>query len=113
MGELEGRSRRLARRAARLEEDAELRKQAEQRAKEREAERVLREALRNVSTEELRAMGEHFERPGPEEWTEQDTPLMLRLLELMEEVRKGEEGRGFPWQEQIRKEQEHDHEPAE
>lgn len=57
MGDLEGRSRRLARRARRLEVEAAFYRQAQQRAKER----LLRTALSNVSTEELVAMHEHLD----------------------------------------------------
>jgi hypothetical protein len=94
----------LERRARRLEEEAEDRRLAEQ----REAQRVLREALRQVSTEELLAMREHFERDGREEWAEEDEPLMRRLLMLVEEVRC-EEAAGFPWQVEMREEREDDH----
>ena|SRR5215204_5643941 len=94
----------LERRARRLEEEAEERRLAEQ----REAQRVLSEALRRVSTEELLAMREHFERAEAEEWTEEDKPLMLRLLMLVEEVRCEEAG-GFPWQVEMREEGEDDH----
>jgi hypothetical protein len=99
MGELEGRSRRLARRAARLEEEVEQRKLAEQRA----AERVFAEALSRVSLSELRAMHQYFEQHDREEWTEEDEPLMRRLLALVEEVRNEEAGvRGkFLWQSEI------------
>ena len=94
----------LERRARRLEEEAEERRLAEQ----REAQRVLREALRGMSTPELRAMHEHFERAAGEEWTEEDEPLMRRLLMLVEEVRCEEAG-GFPWQVEMREEGEDDH----
>jgi hypothetical protein len=94
----------LERRARRLEEEAELSKQA----KQAESERVLREALTRVSTPELRAMHEHFERAAAEEWTEEDEPLMRRLLMLVEEVRCEEAG-GFPWQVEMREEREDDH----
>jgi hypothetical protein len=82
----------LERRARRLEEEAELREQA----KQAEAERVLREALRHVSTPELQAMGEYFERTDREDWSEEDEPLMRRLVALMEEQRREEAGE-FPW----------------
>jgi hypothetical protein len=82
----------LERRARRLEEEAELRKLGERLA----AERVFREALRRVSTPELRAMNEYFERSDREEWTEEDEPLMRRLLALVEEVRHEQAGE-FPW----------------
>ncbi len=82
----------LGRRARRLEEAAEL----QERRKRLEAERVLQEALKRVSTAELEAMREHFERVGPEDWIEEDAPLMRRLMALMEEVRQ-EEAEGFAW----------------
>jgi hypothetical protein len=86
----------LERRARRLEEEAELREQAEQ----AEAERVLREALRRVSTPELQAMNEHFERADREEWSKEDEPLMRRLAALMEEGRHEEAGE-FPWRSEM------------
>ncbi len=85
MGDLENRTRRL-------EEVAEL-QEARRRS---ESERVLQEALKRVSTAELEAMREHFEREGPEDWIEEDAPLMRRLWGLMEEVRQ-EEAEGFAW----------------
>jgi hypothetical protein len=91
----------LDRRARRLEEQAEL----EKRAREVRAEFTLREALKRVSTAELEAMSEAFNRPGPEEWTEEDLPLMLRLLGLMDEVRAEEAAvrtGEFPWQTEMR-----------
>ena len=93
----------LGRRARRLEEAAEL----QERRKRLEAERVLQEALKRVSTAELEAMREHFEREGPEDWIEEDAPLMRRLWGLMEEVRQ-EEAEGFGWRAEMdeRKEQE-------
>src|SRR5215216_143200 len=97
MGELEGRRRRLSRRAERIEDEVEGR----ERSRERDAERVLREALKRVSKAELEAMREAFARPGPEEWTAEDQPLMRRLMQLMHEVRAEEEGQ-FPWQHEIR-----------
>ena len=101
MGELEGRRRRLSRRARRIEEEVEFR----ERMKQVESERVLREALKRVSTAELEAMGEAFKRPGPQEWTEEDLPLMRRLLGLVDEVRAEEAG-VFPWQREMREERE-------
>jgi hypothetical protein len=89
----------LGRRAQRLEESAELKREAERRA----AERTLEEALRRVSTAELRAMQEHFEHRGREGWAEEDLPLMKRLLALMEEVRNEEAGY-LPWRAEIREE---------
>jgi hypothetical protein len=91
----------LDRRARRLEEQAEL----EERARQYESERVFREALKRVSTAELEAIGEQFDRPDPEEWTEEDLPLMLRLLQLVIEVRAKEtvvRTGEFPWQAEIR-----------
>ncbi len=81
MGDLEGR---LSKRASRLEEGAELDRLAGQRAEER----LLRTAISNLSTEELRAMQEHFESREGEGWAEKDAPLLLRLLELKEEARR-------------------------
>jgi hypothetical protein len=95
----------LERRARRLEEQAEL----EEQARQYESERVFREALERVSTAELEAMGEHFNRPGPEEWTEEDLPLMLRLLSLVDEVRAEEAAvktGEYPWQREIRERKE-------
>jgi hypothetical protein len=95
----------LDRRARRLEEQAEL----EERSKQIEAELTLREALRRVSTPELEAMKEQFNRPGPEEWTEADLPLMLRLLQLMNEVRTEEAAvktGEYPWQREVRERKE-------
>jgi hypothetical protein len=94
----------LDRRARRLEE-AELR----ERARQAKAEAELREALTRVSTAELEAMKEAFDRPGPEEWTEEDLPLMKRLLGLVLEVRAEEAAvrtGEFPWQAEMREEQE-------
>jgi hypothetical protein len=54
---------------------------------------VFKEALRRVSTAELLAMHEHFEhmeRDGREEWSEEDEPLMRRLLALMQKARRDE-----------------------
>jgi hypothetical protein len=95
----------LDRRARRLEEEAELR----ERARQARAESELREALRRVSTAELRAMKEQFDRPGPQEWTEEDLPLMKRLLELVQEVRAEEtyiKTGEYPWQTEIREREE-------
>jgi hypothetical protein len=95
----------LDRRARRLEEQAEL----EERSRQVEAEFQLREALKRVSTAELEAMKEAFDRPGPEEWTEEDRPLMLRLLQLMDEVRAEEAAvktGEYPWQREIRERKE-------
>lgn len=100
MGELEGRSRRLSRRTRRLEEQAEFDRQAEQRA----AERMLREGISRLGGDELRAMRDYFERHDREEWAEEDTPLMRRLLELKEGVRAEREAGDFPWRAEMRKE---------
>ena len=77
----------LAKRARKLEEEAEYREQSWRFAQERR----LREGLQRVSTAELEAMKEAFERPGPEEWTEGDLPLLKRLAALVNEVRAEEE----------------------
>lgn len=99
MGELEGPSRRLSRRAKRLEEEAELDRLAQQRAEER----LLGMGISNLSNEELEAMQEHFQRKEGEEWTEEDRPLMLRLLELKEEARREQEAGDFPWRAETRR----------
>jgi hypothetical protein len=88
----------LGRRTRRLEEQTEWREIADR----LEAERTFREALTRVVTSELGAMKEHFDGTDREEWTEEDEPLMLRLVELSEEVRREEqEARGAsgrpPW----------------
>jgi hypothetical protein len=91
MGELEGRTGRLSRRADRLEEQAELGRQAER----HETERMFRKALSRLGTSELRAMKEYMESIDREGWAEEDEPLIRRLLGLMEEVRREEaEARG-------------------
>ncbi len=101
MGELEGRSRRLSRRARRLEEAAELDKLVERQA----AERDLRAALDRLTTAELEAMRDYFEQGGErEEWTEEDAPLMRRLLEIREEVRHEKTTGDFPWRAEMQKE---------
>jgi hypothetical protein len=54
-------------------------------------------------------MGEHYKRPGPQEWTEEDLPLMKRLLGLVLEVRAEEaaqEAGEFPWQAEMREREE-------
>jgi hypothetical protein len=66
-------------------------------------ESVFKEALRRMSDAELRAMHEHFKSTDRDEWVEADEPLMLRLLELMEEV-CCEEAREFPWLSEIERE---------
>ena len=93
----------LERRARRLEEDAEWKETSEH----LETERTFREALTRLSTSELQAMREYFDGTGREEWAEEDVPLMLRLLGLMEEVRReGAEARGRvvdpPWLSEIK-----------
>ena len=99
MGELEGRSRRLSKRAARLEEEA----AADRRAEQREEERLLRTAISGLSTAELEAMLEHFDGKDEDEgWTDEDKPLMLRLLEIKEEARLERDAGGFPWQVETR-----------
>jgi hypothetical protein len=81
----------LDRRARRLEEQNEYREVREQ----LEAERVFREALTRLSTSELQAMKEYLDSSGPEDWAQEDEPLVRRLLGLMEEVRREEaEARG-------------------
>ena len=52
-----------------------------------EKERTFREALTRLSTSELRAMKVYMDGTDREEWAEEDTPLMLRLLGLMEDGR--------------------------
>ena len=99
MGSL-GRPRRrrgsLERRTHNLEEEAEFR----ERRRQLDAEEVLREALSRVSTADLEAMKEAFDRDGPEDWGEEDEPLMRRLLQLMNEVRNEEAGE-FPWRREM------------
>src|ERR687896_654515 len=98
----------LDRRARRLEEEAELM----ERARQARAESELREALRRVSTAELEAMKEAFECPGPEEWTEEDLPLIVRLLELVQEVRAEDayvKTGEYPWQAAMRQQKEQEH----
>ena len=100
MGNPDGRSRRLSRRAARLEEEAELDRLAEQRAEER----LLRTAISGLSTDELEAMREHLDgKDGDEGWAEEDAPLMLRLLEVKEEARRAQGAGDFPWRAETRK----------
>jgi hypothetical protein len=93
MGELEGRARRLSRRADRIEEEIEFR----ERRKQLEAERVFRKAIKRVSPAELEAMGECLNQSDREDWGEEDEPLMRRLLVLVEEVRAEEAAGDFPW----------------
>lgn len=93
----------LGRRTRRLEEQAEL----EEISGRLETEGVFREALIRLGTSELRAMKEYFDSTGREEWTAEDEPLMRRLLELMEEVRRERaEAKGQavepPWLSEIR-----------
>ena len=88
----------LERRTSRLEEEAEWKETSER----LETERTFREALTRLSTSELEAMREYFQGTDREEWAEEDKPLMLRLLGLMEEVRReGVEAKGQevdpPW----------------
>jgi hypothetical protein len=95
----------LDRRARRLEEEAEFR----ERRKQLEAEHVFSEALKRVSTQELKAMKEYFDRhPDREDWTEEDLPLMKRLLGLVREVRAEKDvvrTGEVPWQVEMREEQ--------
>ena len=95
----------LDRRARRLEEEAEFR----ERRKQLEAERVFSEALKRVSTQELEAMKEYFDRhPDREDWAEEDLPLIKRLLGLVREVRSEEavvRTGEYPWQAEMREEQ--------
>lgn len=93
MGKLEGRARRL-------EEEAKLDRQAEQCAKER----ALREGISRLSAAELQAMHDYFEQRDSEEWTEEDAPLMRRLLALREEAQRESAGEDFPWRAEMRKE---------
>jgi hypothetical protein len=93
----------LERRARRLEEEAEWREEAERLEKEH----TFREALTRLSTSELQAVRQYLQGT---EWAEEDKPLMLRLLGLMEEVRREEaEARGQvaepPWLSEIRREE--------
>jgi len=93
----------LGRRARRLEEQAEW----EEIGVRLETQRVFREALPRVSMSELRAMKEYMDDTDRDDWAEEDTPLMLRLLELMEEVRReAKEARGQevdpPWLSEIK-----------
>jgi hypothetical protein len=106
----------LGRRAERIEEQLEGR----ERSRQLESERVFREALGRVSTAELEAMREAFNRPSGDideaerSWTEEDLPLMRRLLELVNEVRAEEAGPslGYPWQREgnlAKREEHHDY----
>ena len=93
----------LERRTSRLEEEAEWKETSER----LETERTFREALTRLSTSELQAMHECFQSTDREGWAEEDKPLMLRLLGLMEEVRCEEaEVRGKvvdpPWLSEIK-----------
>jgi hypothetical protein len=72
-----------------------------------EKERTFREALTRLSTSELGAMKEYMDGTDRDDWAEEDTPLMLRLLGLMEEVRREvAEARGQevdpPWLSEIK-----------
>lgn len=89
----------MSKRAARLEEEAELDRLAKQRAEEQ----LMRTSISNLSTEELEAMRGHFAGKGEEGWTDEDRPLMLRLLELKEEARRVTEAGDFPWRVETRK----------
>jgi hypothetical protein len=96
-------------RARRLEEQPEWREMGDRLEKGR----ALREAIGRLSTPELRATKGYMDDTGREEWAEEDTPLMLRLLELMEEVRREEaEVRGQvgepPWLSETKREERRD-----
>ena len=96
----------LERRTRRLEEEAEWRETTERLEKER----TFREALTRLSTSELQAVRDYLQATGRDEWAEEDKPLMLRLLGLMEEVRREEaEARGQvvepPWLSEINREE--------
>ena len=96
----------LDNRARRLEEQVEWREIADRLEKER----VFREAISRLSTSELRAMSEYMASTDRDGWAEEDKPLMLRLLELMEEVRReGAVARGEvvapPWLSEIKGEE--------
>ncbi len=93
----------LGRRTRRLEEQTEL----EEISGRLEKERTFREALTRMSMSELRAMKEYMDDTDRDDWAEENTPLMLRLLELMEEVRReAKEARGQevdpPWLSEIK-----------
>jgi hypothetical protein len=93
-------------RARRLEEQVEWQETADRLEKER----VFREAISRLSTSELRAMSEYMASTDRDEWAEEDKPLMLRVLELMEEVRReGAVARGEavapPWLSEIKGEE--------
>ncbi len=50
-------------------------------------------------------MRDYFEQGGErEEWTEEDAPLMRRLLEIREEVRHEKTTGDFPWRTEMQKE---------
>jgi hypothetical protein len=72
-------------------------------AEQRAEERLLRTAISNLSTEELQAMSEHLAGKDEEGWSYEDRPLMLRLLEIKEEVRREQKEGDFPWRAAIRK----------
>jgi cobalamin biosynthesis Mg chelatase CobN len=96
VGSLDGRARRL-------EEQAEWQETADCLEKER----TFREAISRLSTSELQAMSEYMASTDRDEWAEEDKPFMLRLLELMEEVRReGAGARGEtvdpPWLSEIK-----------
>jgi hypothetical protein len=69
-----------------------------------EKERTLHEAISRLSATELRAMHEDFKSADRDEWTEEDKPLMLRLLAIREEVRREEAGE-VPWLSEIKGEE--------
>jgi cobalamin biosynthesis Mg chelatase CobN len=93
-------------RACRLEEQAEWQETADRLEKDR----TFREAISRLSTSELRAMSEYMASTDRDEWAEEDKPLMLRLLGLMEEIRReGAGARGEtvdpPWLSEIKGEE--------
>jgi hypothetical protein len=96
MGELEGRSRKLSRRAKRLEQEV----AADERARQAATERELREAISRLSTAELEAMRDHFEEHDRDDeagWGPVDEPLMERLLQVRDEMRAERAEGDFPW----------------
>lgn len=83
MGELEGRSNTLSRRA-----------------RQRATGRKLREAITRLSTEELEAMLDHFEEHGRDDeagWQPVDEPLMGRLVQVRDEMRAEKAEGDFFW----------------
>lgn len=102
MGELEGRSGKLSRRAKRLEEEA----ATEERARQRAVERELQEAIARLSTAELEAMLDHFEEHDRDDqagWQPVDVPLMGRLVQGRDEMRAEKAEGDFPWRARTRR----------